>query len=239
MAKEQPGSADERKDATAGQEGAHIDFRRYAMNPVEIVESKETARATPRRIGLYVAVLIFVLAAAAGLVAWNRIAAQRPPIESLDPEERARAKELVDNILTRIESLQGYVYDVQYASVNLLRIFINPTVLEKSGAERRVTDDEVLRATKRVVQEFRGYATKHAKLFVEAYVVNHPGDAAKQHPVAMGEYDPETDSIKAQLTPQIPTPGERPTGTVAPPGEGHIGAHGGAGPGEGPGAAGP
>jgi len=237
MAKDKPSDADERKEATAGQERGHIDFRRYAMNPVEVEESKEGARAAPRRIGLYVAVLIVVLAAAAAIVAWNRIAAQRPPIESLDPEERARAKELVDNILTRIESLQGYVYDVQYAKANLLRIFINPTVLEKSGAERRVTDEEVETATKRVVQEFRGYTTTHGKLFVEAYVVNHPGEAAAQHPVAMGEYDPETDSIKVQLTPQIPIPGARPTGSVAPPGEGHIGAHGGMGASE-PGAAG-
>jgi hypothetical protein len=227
-------SPDQPKDAPNGDQPdakgdeSGIDFSRYRMNPVQIEESQEAARAIPRRIGMYVVILLLIAAAVAVIIIWERLSAERSPLDSLDPGVRERAQELVDNILTRISSLQYYVYDVEYPTATRLRIFINPTVLEKSGAERRVTDEEVERATLRVVKEFHAYAPPRRHLTVYAFVVQHPALAEDQSPVAIGSYDPETDAASVKLTSQVPVPGGTGTGE-APPGEGHIGGHGGIG----------
>jgi hypothetical protein len=200
------------------------------MNPVEIEESKDVARAAPRRLGVFFLVLLIIAGAVMTVALWKRQAGEVPPPESLDPAVRERAQEFVDNVTKRIRSLQGYVYDVVYKSPTEVHIFISPTILDKSGAERAVTDEEVQRATERVVKEFRAYGPENKHLTVTAFVVEHPLEAQNQSPVAIGVYDPDTDSVAIKLTAQIPLPRESGVGEAAPPGAGHIGEHGGAGP---------
>jgi len=228
---EQPERAAERSEPEAPrQEQGGIDFSRYRMNPVEIEESKETARAVPRRISVFFLVLLIIAGAVMTIVLWNRQAAEVAPPESLDPAVRERAQEFTDNVTKRIQSLQGYVYDVDYKSPTEVDIFISPSVLDKSGAERAITDEEVQRATERVVKEFRGYAPHNRHLTVRALVVEHALQAENQSPVAIGTYDPDTDSTTVKLTAQIPMPKESGAGEAAPPGEGHLGAQGDVGP---------
>jgi hypothetical protein len=212
----------------AGKKGRPaVDYARYRMNPVQIKESVEAARAVPRRIFATVVVLALLAVAVIGVIIWERLAAERSPLESLNPDVRDEARELVDNLLTRIESLQGYVYDAEYPTPTRLRIFISPT-FGQPGEERAVTGKEIEDATLRVTDEFRGYGRKRAKLTVEAFVVEHPALAADQPPVAVGEYDPETEKVSVRLTTRIPVPARRSTG-AAPPGHGHVSEHGGPG----------
>jgi len=229
MAPEQPDSgAGKKRRGKPEQPG--IDFSRYRMNPVQIEESEEAARAVPRRIGAYIVLLAVLAAAALAVVAWNRHAAEMPWDKSPDPEHRQRAQELRDNVTQRIASLQGYVYDMQFVSAAKLNIFVNPTILEKSGKERPITDEEVERATERVTKEFHALGPPERTLTVDAYVVQNPGLASEQKPVAIGTYDPDTDSVSARLTAQISLPGGTGRGE-ATGGEGDLGtAHGGAGP---------
>jgi hypothetical protein len=228
--------APERRDSGAGKtepgepEQRGIDFSRYRMNPVEIEESEEAARAVPRRIGAYIVLLAVLAAAALAVIAWNRHAADMPWDKSPDPEHRQRAQELRDNVRYRIASLQGYVYDLQFVSATKLTAFVNPTILEKSGKERPITDEEVERATERVTREFHALGPSQRRLTVDAYVVHDPALAAKQKPVAVGTYDPDTNAYSVQLTAQIPLPSGTGKGE-ATGGEGDLStAHGGAGP---------
>jgi hypothetical protein len=228
--------APERPDDKAGSkapakpEESGIDFSRYRMNPVQIEESEEAARAVPRRIGAYVALLVILAAAALAVVAWNRHAAEMPWDKSPDPEHRQRAQDLRDNVTQRIASLQGFVYDMQFVSATKINIFVNPSILEKSGAERPITDEEVERATQRVTKEFHALGPRERTLTVDAYVVQNPGLASQQQPMAIGTYDADTDSVSVRLTAQIPVPGGTGKGE-ATGGEGNLGsAHGSAGP---------
>lgn len=235
------GAAEKNKPEPGGQRQPRIDFSRYRMNPVQVSESSEATRAETRRIGVVFLLLLALALVVVGIVYLNQRSAERSPLDSLSPEERAQAQELVDNLLTRIPSLQNYVYDVQYATATTLRIFVNPTVLEKSGEERRITDEETESVTKRVVEEFRAYGPPHKRLEVETYVVENPGLAAvgeepEQHgrerivrvpPAAKGSYDPETDSITVELTARVALPEGTGRGE-APPGQGHLGERPGA-----------
>jgi len=222
-------SDNEEKSTPSADQGQHgVDFARYRMNPVQGEESEEAARAVPRRIGVALVVLLVLAAAVAAILTWNKLTQEQSPSKSLDPEVRAQARQLTENIVKRIRSLQGYVYDVDYPTSTKLRIFINPTFLEESGVERPVTDEEIERATRRVVQEFRAYGAEHRALTVEAFVVEDPMAAVDRAPVAVGTYDPETESVRVGLTTHIPMPEGTGTGD-APPGEGHIGARGGTG----------
>ncbi|UCH36418.1 MAG: hypothetical protein JSV65_08710 [Armatimonadota bacterium] len=221
-------ASDRPTDERGRQEQESFNYGRYRMNPVQVEESQESARAVPRRIGVFVVLLAVVAVAVLGIWYWDRLTSEQSPLESLDPEVREQAQELVDNLLTRIESLQGHVYDVQYPTRSLLRVFVNPTVLEASGEERRITDEEVERVTERVVKELRKYAQTPKPLTVEAYVVDDPSLAAGRKPAAVGTYDPETDSMNVELTTTIPVPEGEGTGE-APPGKGHLGERGGGG----------
>ena len=225
-------AAEKSQPQGAEQAPGGIDFSRYRMNPVQIEESQEAARAIPRRISVYFLILVIVAGAAATIMLWNRRAAQVSPLESLDPGVRERAQEFLDTITMRIPALQGYVYDAGFTSPTQVRIFITPTVLDKSKQERPVSDDEVVRATERVVKEFRGYAPQGKHLTVRAFVVEQPLQAEDQSPVAIGAYDPDTGAIDVKLTTQIPMPDQSDLGGAAPHahGEGHIGEHGGMGP---------
>lgn len=205
-----------------------VDYSRYRMNPVDIEESAEIKRALPRRIAVYFVAMALVVVAVIVIIFWNQRTAHGPPLESLDPDVRAQARELVDNILTRVKSLQGIVYDVQYPSPITLRIYISPAVSEGPGVEHSVTPEEIERATNRVTEEFSRYGRSDSKLEVQAFVVEDPDEAIDTKPAAIGTYDPEAKSTSVRLTAEIPLPSGTGTGTALP-GEGHIGEHGGIG----------
>jgi len=203
-----------------------VDYARYRMNPVQVEELSEPARANPRRAAVAALVLLIIAAGAMAFVFLNARAQERSPLESLDPDVRDRARELVENILTHIKPLQGYVYDVEYPSPTALRIYINPTIVDESEVGRPVASEEVLKVTRLVTKEFRAYGRPNAKLTVQAFVVEDPLEAVGEQPEATGTYDPDTDGISASLTTKITVPKGGSTGTAAP-GQGHLGEQGG------------
>jgi hypothetical protein len=221
-------------EETQGPEGGRkpVDYARYRMNPVQVDELSEPARATPRRAAVVALVLLIIAAGAMAFIFLSARAQEHSPLESLDPDVRDRAHELTENILTRMKSLQGYVYDVEYPSPTTLRIYITPTFVDESGTGHPVTSEEVLKITRLVTEEFQAYGRPNTRLTVQAFVVEDPLEAVEKQPMATGTYDPETDRISASLTTKIMVPKGEGAGAIRP-GQGHLGEQGGGMPQEG------
>jgi len=206
---EQPdGGAKQKKGGRPKGDESGIDYSRYRMNPVQVEESAEVGQTVPRRVGMYVAIVIVIAAAVLAVLMWNTFmagrSAEQSPLKSLNPEIRERAQELVSNILTRIPSLQGYVYDVQYPTTTQLRVFINPTVLDKSGKERPIGGAEIDSAVERVTAEFQAYGVKGKRLVVLGFVTERPSEVESGLPLVVGTYDPQAESIRVTRTEPLP-----------------------------------